>query len=79
MTESAAPEKRLFTPFNVIASIIILGAIPLAFMRFVGGLSAVGEASYTQPWGIFIGFNVMCGVALSAGDRPRGSVLSTLA
>ena len=73
MTESAAPDKRLFTPFNIIASIIILGAIPLVFMRFVGGLSAVGEASYTQPWGVFIGFNVTFFVQFIAGSQgmPR--------
>lgn len=35
--------------------------------RFTGGLGAMTNLSDTFPWGIWISFDVLCGVALSAG------------
>jgi len=35
--------------------------------RFTGGLGAMTNLSDTSPWGIWIGFDVLSGVALSAG------------
>jgi Ni/Fe-hydrogenase subunit HybB-like protein len=42
--------------------------------RFLSGLGATTALSDTQPWGLWIAFDVMAGVALSAG----GFVLSAL-
>jgi Ni/Fe-hydrogenase subunit HybB-like protein len=38
-----------------------------AVTRFTGGLGAMTNLSDTFPWGIWIGFDVLSGVALSAG------------
>ncbi|MGH8598492.1 MAG: hypothetical protein ACREXT_17705, partial [Gammaproteobacteria bacterium] len=35
--------------------------------RFTGGLGSMTHLSDTFPWGIWIGFDVLAGVALSAG------------
>lgn len=61
------PKGKLLTPFNVIsAPIIILGAI-LILYRLVYGLGAVTNLSQEFPWGIWIGFDVMVGVAFAGG------------
>ena len=59
--------KSLITPFNVIAGIIVLIGLVLTGYRFIGGLSAVTNLSDYNPWGIWIGFDLLCGVALAAG------------
>jgi len=39
----------------------------LTILRFTKGLGTVTNLSNTQPWGLWIGFDLMCGVALAAG------------
>jgi Ni/Fe-hydrogenase subunit HybB-like protein len=66
--ESAvADNKTLFTPFNIISGIIVIVGLALTVLRFTKGLGAVTNLSDTQPWGMWIGFDLMCGVALAAG------------
>lgn len=59
--------KTLFTPFNVVAGIIVVVGLILTVLRFTKGLGAVTNLSDSQPWGLWIGFDLMCGVALAAG------------
>ena len=42
-------------------------AVPVAVVRFINGLGATTNLSDTTPWGFWIGFDVMAGVALAAG------------
>ncbi len=63
----AGKNKTLFTPFNVIAGVIVVVGLILTILRFTKGLGAVTNLSDNQPWGIWIGFDLMCGVALAAG------------
>jgi len=63
----AMENKSLFTPFNVIAGVIVIIGIVLTILRFTKGLGAVTNLSNTQGWGLWIGFDLMCGVALAAG------------
>ncbi|MCE5273313.1 Ni/Fe-hydrogenase cytochrome b subunit [bacterium] len=50
------------------AMLIILGVgVVLTFLRFFGGLGAVTALNDHQPWGFWIGFDVLGGVALAAG------------
>ena len=62
-----------FTPFNFIAGIILAGGAIILGIRFTQGLAATTNLSNTYPWGLWIGFDVMSGVALAAG----GFVTST--
>ncbi len=55
------------TPFNVVTSIIVLIGIYLTYLRFTGGLAAVTNLDDNYPWGIWISFDLLCGVALAAG------------
>lgn len=59
--------KKIFTPFNLISGLIIVAGLGLIGLRLFKGLGAVTNLSQTTPWGLWIGFDVMCGVALAAG------------
>ena len=61
------------TPFNIISGIILAGGAVILGIRFTQGLAATTNLSHTYPWGLWIGFDVMSGVALAAG----GFVTST--
>jgi len=71
MSDHAATAKTgggaLFTPFNIIAGVIVLIGLGLTVMRFTGGLAAVTNLTDYNPWGIWIAFDLLCGVALAAG------------
>ena len=45
---------------------------PLTVLRFTGGLAAVTNLSDYNPWGIWIGFDLLVGVALAAGGHTVG-------
>ncbi|MFC1591258.1 NrfD/PsrC family molybdoenzyme membrane anchor subunit [Thermodesulfobacteriota bacterium] len=66
---------KLFTPFNFMAAIIISVGAVIAVIRFTKGLGAIGVTSNTYPWGLFIGLNMICGVALSAGGFMLAAAL----
>ncbi len=57
----------LFTPFNMVAGLILLVGGAITVLRFTGGLGAVTNLSDYNPWGLWIGFDLLVGVALAAG------------
>jgi Ni/Fe-hydrogenase subunit HybB-like protein len=59
--------RSLLTPFNIVAGIILLMGLIITALRFTGGLAAVTNLSDYNPWGLWIGFDLLCGVALAAG------------
>jgi Ni/Fe-hydrogenase subunit HybB-like protein len=61
------PKGKIFTTFNVISLPIILLGLVLIVIRLVKGLGAVTNLSQEFPWGIWIGFDVMVGVAFAGG------------
>jgi len=65
--ETTLADKKLFTPFNIICGIIIIVGLILTILRFTKGLGAVTNLDHNNPWGIWIGFDLLCGVALAAG------------
>ena len=68
MSDNAAMDvKTWFTPFNVISGTIIIIGIGLSILRFTVGLGAVTNLSDDNPWGLWIGFDLLVGVALAAG------------
>jgi Ni/Fe-hydrogenase subunit HybB-like protein len=44
---------------------ILLGV--MVVLRFTGGLGAISNLNDNMPWGLWIGFDMLCGVALAAG------------
>jgi Ni/Fe-hydrogenase subunit HybB-like protein len=68
--------RGLVTPFNIVATIIICIGIPIAIYRFfIGGLAATTNLTDNYPWGLWIGFDVLVGVALAAGGFVLGSAV----
>jgi Ni/Fe-hydrogenase subunit HybB-like protein len=59
--------KSIWTPFNVIAGSIVIMGLILTGLRFTKGLGAVTNLSDYNPWGLWIGFDLLVGVALAAG------------
>jgi len=66
--EAALPQRtRWLTPFNVVAAIIVIVGLMITVLRFTRGLGATTNLSDNQPWGLWIGFDLLVGVALAAG------------
>ncbi len=67
--------KSLVTPFNFIVAIILCIGLPLTWIRFTQGLAATTNLTDNYPWGLWIGFDVLCGVALAAGGYVLASTV----
>lgn len=67
LKEELKPKGKLFTPFNIISiPIMILGLI-LIIIRFWKGIGAITNLTQDVPWGLWIGFDVVTGVAFAGG------------
>ncbi len=62
-----AVRRPLISPFNVFALIVLIVGAVLTYLRFTGGLGTVTNLDHSNPWGIWIGFDLLTGVALAAG------------
>ncbi|HKM91750.1 MAG TPA: Ni/Fe-hydrogenase cytochrome b subunit [Candidatus Acidoferrales bacterium] len=56
-----------FTFWKGVLAIILLAGAYATVLRFARGLGASTHLSDAFPWGLWIGFDVMCGVMLAAG------------
>jgi hypothetical protein len=57
----------------------LVGAlIPVTIIRFTHGLGAVTNLSDASPWGLWVGFDVMAGVALAAGGFVMAAAVHVL-
>jgi len=59
--------KMRFTFWKAIFLFIMAAGVYCTYLRFFKGLGAVTNLSDHFPWGLWIGFDVMCGVMLAAG------------
>ena len=64
---ASAYTKTWFTPFNVVTGAIIVMGIVISILRFTSGLATVTNLTNDNPWGLWIGFDLLVGVALAAG------------
>ena len=53
--------------WTAICAVLVLLLLGVTVLRFTRGLGAVTHLSDSFPWGIWIGFDVLCGVGLAAG------------
>ena len=65
--QAANANKPNWSPMMVVAGFIVILGLVLTVMRFAGGLATVTNLSDYNPWGIWIGFDLLVGVALAAG------------
>lgn len=67
MLSELRPKGRILTPFNVVTGSIVLLTIGLLVVRFTQGLGSITNLSQESPWGLWIGFDVITGVAFAGG------------
>jgi Ni/Fe-hydrogenase subunit HybB-like protein len=73
--EATTTGKSYLTPFNMIAGIIVIVGLIVTVLRFTKGLGAVTNLSDYNPWGIWISFDLLVGVALAAGGFVTSSAV----
>lgn len=61
------PKGKIFTPFNIISIPVIITGLVIMFIRFTQGIGSVTNLSQEVPWGLWIGFDVVTGVAFAGG------------
>ena len=62
------PRGKWLTPFNVISIAIIIVGFIILYIRFTQGLGTVTNLNQQFPWGLWIGFDVITGVAFAGGS-----------
>jgi c(7)-type cytochrome triheme protein len=63
------------TFWRAVLLIVLAAGFYSTVLRFTQGLSATTNLSDKFPWGVWIGFDVMCGVALAAGGFTLSAVV----
>lgn len=66
MTLPNIPKMR-FTFWKAVFLAIMVAGVYCTYLRFFRGLGASTNLNDQFPWGLWIGFDVMCGVMLAAG------------
>lgn len=61
------PKGKWITPFNVISIPIMLLGLVLIVIRFWKGIGSITNLTQEVPWGLWIGFDVVTGVAFAGG------------
>jgi Ni/Fe-hydrogenase subunit HybB-like protein len=61
------PKKRSFPIGTSILSALVVLGLAVIIYRFINGLGAISNLSDGRPWGLWISFDLYCGVALAAG------------
>ncbi len=60
-------EIKMWTPNTVILFVLMTVGLVAIFYRLANGLGAATNLNNTYPWGLWLGFDVLGGVAMAAG------------
>ncbi len=76
MKINAAPmNQKLWTRgFKIGVFFVVLG-MALLMIRFIFGLGSITNLSDGMPWGLWIAFDVVCGIALAAGGFTTAAMV----
>jgi Ni/Fe-hydrogenase subunit HybB-like protein len=66
------------TPVRVLLLLLAAAAGAIILLRLILGLQAVSNLNDTWPWGLWIGFDVMAGVALAGGGYGTALLIHVL-
>jgi Ni/Fe-hydrogenase subunit HybB-like protein len=61
------PRSLRLSFWPVVWGLVVLVFLGVSVMRFARGLGATTNLSDRFPWGLWIGFDILCGVGLAAG------------
>lgn len=74
MTHEQA-QGKLITPFTIVLTLLMTAGAVAAFFRFRDGLGATTNLSDRYPWGLWIGVDILSGVALAAGGFTTAALV----
>ncbi len=63
------------TFWRIVLLLLLAGGLYSTFVRFYHGLGAATNLSDQFPWGLWVGFDILCGVALAAGGFTISSIV----
>src|SRR6266542_1971078 len=63
------------TFWRVVLLLLLTAGLYSTFVRFFHGLGAATNLSDRFPWGLWVGFDILCGVALAAGGFTVSSIV----
>jgi len=66
---------RSFPIGATIITAIVIACLPAFIIRYLYGLGAISNLSDGRPWGLWISFDLYCGVALAAGGFTLAAVV----
>lgn len=66
------------TPTRMVLIALMLIMIVASAFRFIFGLGAVTNLSDKWPWGLWIGFDLLCGIALAGGGFSTALIVHVL-
>ena len=66
------------TPIRLILLGLVAAAVGIIIVRLIFGLQAVTNLNDDWPWGLWIGFDVLCGVALAGGGYGTALIIYIL-
>ncbi|NQS75296.1 MAG: Ni/Fe-hydrogenase cytochrome b subunit [Peptococcaceae bacterium] len=66
------------TGFRKLLILLVGIAAAVALWRFISGLGAVTNLSDEWPWGLWIGFDLLCGIALAGGGFSTALIVHVL-
>ena len=61
------PKGKWLTPFNIISIPVMIAGMVIIIIRFWKGIGSVTNLTQEVPWGLWIGFDVVTGVAFAGG------------
>jgi len=67
MISEMTPKRRSFPVGLAVLSALVLLGLVVMIIRYVNGLGAISNLSDGRAWGLWISFDLYCGVALAAG------------
>jgi c(7)-type cytochrome triheme protein len=63
------------TFWRIVLLFLLAAGLYSTFVRFYHGLGAATNLSDQFPWGLWVGFDILCGVALAAGGFTVSSIV----
>ncbi len=66
--------KRPGPIVSILIALVVIGVV-VALIRYIWGIGAISNLNNSYPWGFWISFDLLCGVALGAGAFTMAAVV----
>ncbi len=67
--------RLLERPWRLVGWLCVVAGLYATYVRFTQGLGAVTNLNDDFPWGLWVGFDVVCGVGLAAGGFTISAIV----